>query len=40
MISNNVNFLLKLNVMIRIPKVPMTSKKDDIEMAKVRIIPD
>lgn len=40
MISSNVNFLLKLNVMIRMPKVPMTSKKEDIEMARVRIMPD
>ncbi len=40
MISSNVNFLLKLKVIIRIPKVPITSKKEDIEMAKVRIVPD
>lgn len=39
-ISSSVYFFLKMKVRMRMPKVPTTSKKEEVEMARVRMAPD
>ncbi len=39
-ISSNEYFFLKIKVRIRTPNVPITSKKEEMEIASVSINPD